>query len=479
MPAMIKKKFYSVDLNGNKHVSLNLFGLLVTLLLAFNIYLCFPIQVFLAINSPDADEGLQHGAKRDLRSFANGATDFGMTRKKEAMPTNTSLSFNFSACLLIKDDNKILPEWMAYHYTVLPLRHLIVAVDPFSLTSPEPILDKFRELGMDIELWRDEDFLELGKRYWQRPARHNASAYRKIQTHRWRQAVFYRECLNRFQSYNYTWTMLIDSDEYLTFNNFDENEGKPIFWSESLNATARQELIRKFQKQIQTHAHHRLYLPKVGEMTISEYISQTAKGTSTTNTNGNSHWNHHPCILVPRVQFGATESSYNEISSQIPYEEFDPMKFHTFRYLKHGPRHPYPAWPGKSLVHAGWYNNIEITNPHKVLKNNCSSKSPFPDYADMDLRIHHYTGSLELFLSRPGDSRRSKEDFEKRNSNVFGSDSSLQGWLRVFVDHVGKKKALELTEHMRDWAFGEDARATEKMKKLGRENYPYPFGRIR
>jgi hypothetical protein len=64
-------------------------------------------------------------------------------------------SFNFSACLLIKDDNQILPEWIAYHYTVLPLRHLIVAVDPFSLTSPTPILDKFREIGMDIEVWRD------------------------------------------------------------------------------------------------------------------------------------------------------------------------------------------------------------------------------------------------------------------------------------------------------------------------------------
>jgi hypothetical protein len=65
-------------------------------------------------------------------------------------------AFNFSACLLIKDDNQILPEWIAYHYTVLPLRHLIVAVDPFSLTSPKPILDEFSRLGMDIEVWRDK-----------------------------------------------------------------------------------------------------------------------------------------------------------------------------------------------------------------------------------------------------------------------------------------------------------------------------------
>ena len=41
---------------------------------------------------------------------------------------------SWSACLLLKDNNIILPEWLAYHYTVLPLRRLIVAVDPSSKT---------------------------------------------------------------------------------------------------------------------------------------------------------------------------------------------------------------------------------------------------------------------------------------------------------------------------------------------------------
>ena len=49
--------------------------------------------------------------------------------------------FAFSACLLIKDNNIILPEWLAYHYTVLPLRRLIVAVDTLSHTDPSQILD--------------------------------------------------------------------------------------------------------------------------------------------------------------------------------------------------------------------------------------------------------------------------------------------------------------------------------------------------
>jgi hypothetical protein len=37
---------------------------------------------------------------------------------------------SFSACLLIMDDNHRLSEWIAYHHFALPLRHLVVTVDP-------------------------------------------------------------------------------------------------------------------------------------------------------------------------------------------------------------------------------------------------------------------------------------------------------------------------------------------------------------
>jgi hypothetical protein len=53
-------------------------------------------------------------------------------------PSNLDLSpqATFSACLLIKDDNDILSEWIAYHYHVLKMRRLVVAVDPLSIESP-------------------------------------------------------------------------------------------------------------------------------------------------------------------------------------------------------------------------------------------------------------------------------------------------------------------------------------------------------
>jgi hypothetical protein len=81
---------------------------------------------------------------------------------KLLVPQAPALSENatFSACLLIKDDNAILSEWIAYHYHTVNLRHLIVAVDPSSVESPETILNRWRD-NTDIEVyqWSDVDFM--------------------------------------------------------------------------------------------------------------------------------------------------------------------------------------------------------------------------------------------------------------------------------------------------------------------------------
>jgi len=68
-----------------------------------------------------------------------------------------------SACLLINDENPRLPEWLAYHYHILPLRSLIIAIDPSSRLSPDTILKRWTnaELGLDIQVWNDIDYLPL------------------------------------------------------------------------------------------------------------------------------------------------------------------------------------------------------------------------------------------------------------------------------------------------------------------------------
>ena len=73
------------------------------------------------------------------------------TRTHTTVSGMQSKSNSMAGCLLIMDDNFRLYEWLAYHYTyhVLPLQCLIVAVDPLSKTSPEPVIEIIRqELNM-------------------------------------------------------------------------------------------------------------------------------------------------------------------------------------------------------------------------------------------------------------------------------------------------------------------------------------------
>ena len=93
--------------------------------------------------------------KTPLRSNATAISS-------SSSPSSASLvSSSFSICLLMKDDNDILPEWIAYHYHSLQLRHLIVAIDPYSTTSPLFILERFALHLPDFTytMWSDNDYM--------------------------------------------------------------------------------------------------------------------------------------------------------------------------------------------------------------------------------------------------------------------------------------------------------------------------------
>ena len=140
-----------------------------------------------------------------------------------------------SACLLVNDENPNLPEWIAYHYQTLPLRSLIVAVDPASRSSPSEILSRWNNSRLlDVQLWNDDDYLyetittrqldgtEVTK------TKKRIVVSRDIQGHRTRQNNFIVKCMAEFKRRNKTWVLLIDVDEYITFNRItndnDDNE---------------------------------------------------------------------------------------------------------------------------------------------------------------------------------------------------------------------------------------------------------------
>lgn len=104
-------------------------------------------------------------------------------KKANTRAPSLASNANFSACLLIKDDNDILSEWIAYHYHTLKLRRLVVAVDPLSAESPADILQRWRLMtDLQVFLWTDDqympkNFLEKGRPPVQHILRNGSSAF--------------------------------------------------------------------------------------------------------------------------------------------------------------------------------------------------------------------------------------------------------------------------------------------------------------
>jgi hypothetical protein len=92
----------------------------------------------------------------------------------------------------------------------MPLRHLVLVVDPDSNTSPQKILDRWSERNlMKIELWTDKDFM---------PTKITATASMfdnntKLMMHRVRQNNFYRKCVAYHRDQGQEWLMLVDTGE--------------------------------------------------------------------------------------------------------------------------------------------------------------------------------------------------------------------------------------------------------------------------
>jgi len=60
---------------------------------------------------------------------------------------------SFGACLIVKGDNDLLTEWIPYHYTLLPLRYLLVASDEGNPEDPNAVLQKWSKSNTDLKSW--------------------------------------------------------------------------------------------------------------------------------------------------------------------------------------------------------------------------------------------------------------------------------------------------------------------------------------
>eukprot|EP00977_Amphora_coffeiformis_P012177 scaffold2997_cov182-Amphora_coffeaeformis.AAC.7 len=109
------------------------------------------------------------------------------------------------ACCVVRDDNHWLIEWLAYHYTTLPLTHLILAVDPKSKTSPQEILTRWKS-RIKIKLWRNWTNIDVP-----------SDAVEATDTERFRnrQKLTYTKCLKKMKAQGVDWVLLTDTDEFI------------------------------------------------------------------------------------------------------------------------------------------------------------------------------------------------------------------------------------------------------------------------
>lgn len=380
------------------------------------------------------------------------------------------LPFSFSACLLVKDNNVILPEWLAYHYTVLPLRRLIVAVDPLSHTDPTPILNKYTSIGMNITTWTDDSFWIDG---W-KPYEKKTYVITKTTTNEdirnrfvHRQKVFYKMCLSKLKEEMRTWTIIIDTDEYMAFNHYDENEGEPT------HCRKNETCAKKYEKSIRDGTHVRAKLDRSPSATVAQYIYNRVDGVFDVVDK--------PCIIFGRYLFVSKESDREVIQKGVE-PEFNASYFHTLRYLYRAPLGTYQL--GKPIVDVSRYDGMDMFNIHRPLRDSCTGNNAYVHNAAMSFRVHHYVGSWETFR-QPGVDVRGKEFFNKRNietttfdkttTRYFAEDANSTTWLTQFAKLVGKEKALELTQEIR---IHEELKMEKVFLELTNGNQEYDWDRL-
>mmetsp|Transcript_21796 Transcript_21796/g.43741 ORF Transcript_21796/g.43741 Transcript_21796/m.43741 type:complete len:479 (-) Transcript_21796:317-1753(-) len=381
---------------------------------------------------------------------------------------------SFSACLLIKDDNDKLSEWLAYHYTAASLKNLIVAEDPKATTSALPILELWnRTTDMEIFLWKDANYMPEGDKLKEKLNKISTTTVRSfkfsdqasremIKLHMVRQKEFISKCLLFHQQKDRKWTMLIDTDEYLVFNKKDSHGNERGYEKSNMQDKRKGDMLREVQTL-------RKVLPKVGSESIAEYAEKHKLELP---------WDIEPCMSLPRLFFGSVESSESALKKDVP-TMFDAKKFDTLRYRHHAKKGAFEHNSyDKSIIDVSRIATTtleKILDPHRLV--GACSKSRTRDYMEEPsprvrvpkglkrkqrkkirkvplpprfsridqtlLRVHHYLGSWEAYNSRK-DIRRTRKKFEEKGNVDFGSDDDIRPWLNTFIDLVGEEKAQNL-----------------------------------
>jgi hypothetical protein len=377
------------------------------------------------------------------------AFGFGGLSPRTTVPLNRNFNISavafqesFSACLLIKDDNEILSEWLAYHYYAMNLRYLVVAVDPTSHTSPSAILDIWKaHTDLRIMIWTDEAYMpesfkgeQIRRRFvrngrWHEDREDDEQVQQdvlRISNHRYRQLMFVSSCFRHMRVENRTFVAHIDTDEYVTLN--------PML---------------RYRTQYRERPMPSLAHPGV----ISSFVEQVIYQDEFLFEKAN-----FPCLSMPRLLFGSVDDdagrlldlSFGRPSGWL----MNSSRFETLRWMYHAAfndtnRNAQPkVLVDVRLVPPGDQMFEKAFSIHRPSKALCRylDQMQVTGFQRYPLTVQHYVGSLERYLGR-NDSRRSERIYhEKAHAREGGRDAWISAWLSGFVKAMGETKARILLE---------------------------------
>ena len=411
------------------------------------------------------DDGNQNILIHDLKTSrisnkqnsTTGVSDDNGNTKNSSHKNNFNLqqqnrNQTLSICLLLKDDNDIIQEWIAYHYHTFTLRHLVVAIDPYSETSPSSLFDLWRSepFNIQIEEWTDKDYMPgffMDGKYDEVPSflptSNNNSLASKwdkadlvhINNHRFRQVTFVSSCYQHLKAKGRTWAAHIDTDEYIVINP---------------NIIVRPKSVQKTSDKFV----HIPSIPAQGSVMsfLEDMFTYYPKRLS------------RKCIMMPSLLFGSIED--NDSNQKSLSDHWNVTKFETLRWKYHANHTDIINGLQKSIVDVSRFGldhpvfeSKRIFSVHQPLEYpDCRRYTIWPDVNAVrlyPLMVNHYLGSLQRYLSRT-DKRRNIEIYNSKaqvgSASYNSTDGSqwIQGWLTSFEqEHAGATDVV-MKEYMDD-----------------------------
>jgi hypothetical protein len=331
------------------------------------------------------------------------------------LPPNAS----FGACLMMKEDNDLLYEWIAYHYLLLPLRFVVIGSDEGNTQDPRQVLSRWHnDTGLQYWVMNSSAFVNRHG-----PYRRKKQDDKDFHHHQliYRQRGFITTCAEFLQKKGLRWIAYIDSDEFIVLNKFNQDDDASYHTTHSGNATYK---MREVLSNMS------------GNPTVLDVIHRV----------GNLVEPIAPCYVMPRLRFGALETVSCPESAQVDEtakNEYNYQAMSTLRYKQHGGKNHFAANKfGKVMIELSHIKNVSVfpKNVHRPFIDQCPI--PVVWFHDVLFSVNHYTASWERYSHRL-DQRRNCENWMELAYHDRGNScyQNMHEWFPRFARMFGQSKA--------------------------------------